>query len=820
MKRLISLILPVLLLSALLSNGSDFNAEKSGKIRGVVFDKSSGQPMEYAQVTVYNLKDSTLISGNLSNQNGEFEIARLKNGDYYLEANFIGFHKKRISNIKITDTSPVFETGKIELASAELELEGVNVIADKKAIEFKLDKKVVNVSQVFNAVGGTAVEALENVPSVQVDIEGNVTLRGSSDFTVFVDGRPSVLTGSDALRQIPASAIENIEIITNPSAKYDPDGMAGIINLVMKKNIMLGFSGIANATIGSRSKYRGDFTLNYRTNSFNAFVGADWRDETNFGKMSSYQESFAGDTTNVLDMSGQQNETHGGHNLKAGIDFFLSKKTTLSLSGEAGKSTSSDNGTGQTHSFSTPQTKDVHSVTGEISGRNEHFYTLIGNFQHNFNNLGHKLEAMAFYSDEDGTDTEEESEILADQNYVKIGSYLDRVMTAEGGREKDFRFKADYILPLKNEGKFEAGVQSRIEREYEDIAFKDYIQATDSWITNNKFSSSTDFKNDIHAVYSTFSSSIGKMEYMAGLRGELTVRDIINTNIPTSTFHKFDIFPTMHLSYKFKNDDELIASYSRRITRPGGRDLDPAPSYFNRYMISIGNPNLKPEYTNSYDLGLMKRFDKSYISLDLFHRITNNRINRIQSLGQDGIYYQLVDNFNKDYSTGLEIMGNLSIDEWLVVNASASGYNYRITGTLDGESVDRNSTNWTGRMNTTIRFTPGSRMQVTGFYRGSSVTIQGKTKAAFFSNLSFRQDFLRKTLTATVSIQDIFGTAKSETWSYGNNFTSHSVRQREPRVFMFTLSYKLNNFGSSEEEGGDEEEGNNEGIIDLGAESD
>ncbi|QGY45005.1 TonB-dependent receptor [Maribellus comscasis] len=807
MRKLLGVVLIFFTLNSLGNTGNnntDDDDDKPGVIKGAIIDETTGQPMEYANVAVYNTKDSTLVNGGITNENGQFEIKGINYGEYYLEANFIGFEKTNIDEVILNENTPLFNSGNIELAPSAVELNSVEVVADKAPVEFKLDKKVVNVSQMINAVGGTAVDVLENTPSVQVDIEGNVSLRGSSNFTVLIDGRPSVLSGSDALRQIPSSAIENIEIITNPSAKYEPDGTAGIINLVMKKNSMNGINGIVNASIGSGDKYRGDFTLNYRTNNFNFFVGADWRDETNGGGMNSFRESYSNDTTTYIDIGGDRNFVRQGHNFKSGIELFLSQQTTLSVSGELGKSGNTRNEGGKSRFYSIPAgVDDYFAVTEEISDRENDFYSGRLNFQHKFNNDGHRIEAMAYYSNEEGTDSEEESEIRADENYVRTDEYLDRVKTLETEDEKEFRFKLDYTYPFSEDGRFEAGMQSRIDKEIEGIQFLDYSQATDTWTENSTYSSTTDFKRGIHAVYSTFSNKLGAIQYMLGLRGELTQRDILNTNATESaSLNRFDLFPTLHLSYQLLETNEFMASYSRRIDRPRGRDLDPAPNYYNRYTIRFGNPQLNPEYTDSYEVGYMKRFGRSYISLDAFHRVTNNKIERFEELQENGVYYLYSDNFDKDYSTGLELTGNVNFTKWLLVNASVSMFNYRITGDINGESIDRESTNWDGRMNTTLKFSENSRMQLQGFFRGPSVSAQGETKAMIFTNVSYRQEFWDNKLTATLSVRDPLGTAKFERESYGENFKSWFEWKREPRVVMLTMSYKINNFKEERRNGG------------------
>ena len=795
------------------TNASDFD-DVPARVKGVIMDASTQQPMEYANVAVYDAKDSTLINGGITNKQGEFEIRGLDFGEYYLVANFIGFEKRHISNIVFERGNRLHEAGKIELNPSAVELGSVEVTADKAAIEYKLDKKVVNPSQVISAIGGTAVDVLENTPTIQVDIEGNVSLRGSSNFTVLIDGRPSVLDGSEALRQIPTSAIESIEIITNPSARYEPDGTTGIINIIMKKNAMKGFSGIVNASAGTGDKYRGDFTLNYRTEKFNYFIGADWRDETNYGNMRSLRETYLGDTTRFLRVEGDRDFIRSGHNFKAGVDYYLAENTTLSLSGELGKSKSERTGGGETHSYTIPPSEEYFAIGEEIAIRDNDFYSGNLNFQHNFNDDGHKIEAMAFYSGETGDDVEEEGEILADSDFNPTGVYTDRISSIETEEESEFRFKLDYTWPFSEDGRLEAGIQNRLEGEEEEMIFRDYDAQSDSWVVNETYSSFTDFRRDIHALYSTFSNKLGGLEYMAGLRGELTIREIMNTGVAeTSSLNRFDFFPTLHLSYPVKEKTELMASYSRRINRPGGRDLDPMPSYYNRYTIRFGNPDLKPEYTNSYELGAMQRFgeSRSYISLDAFHRVTNNKIDGISEMGDDGILYLRTDNFDKDYATGAELMGNIDFAEWLLLNASISAYHYRITGILNDESFTRESTNWNGRANTTFKFTDESRMQIMAYYRGPSVSAQGESKSMFFSSISYRHDLFNRKLSATLSLRDPLGTAKFERVNYGDNYTSNFRWKREPRVLMLTLSYKINNFKSNER--GDRGDG---GGMDMG----
>jgi outer membrane cobalamin receptor len=400
----------------------------------------------------------------------------------------------------------------------------------------------------------------------------------------------------------------------------------------------------------------------------------------------------------------------------------------------------------------------------------------------------HKLEGSFSYRNRDGLSDETIDEYLSDSNYGKSTNYLSQVVTDENSNSNEYRAKIDYTLPLDKGSKFEAGAQSRMERENEDFHF------TNFGIFDPKFSSGMLYKEDIHALYSTYSGNLKMVKFEVGLRGEYTNRSIKNTNVSTPyTLNRFDFFPSAHFSYELFSKSQIMASYSKRINRPDGRDLDPFPNYMNQYTIRIGNPNLKPEYTDSYELSFIKNFEKSFVSVESFFRTTNNLITRLQR--QEGeISYMTADNLNRDYSIGGEIMLNSDLTKWLLLNTSFSLFNYQMKGEVLGKSVDRQSTNYSGRVNATVKFTSDSRLQLTGFYRGPSVSAQGEQKGMVFTNLSYRHDFLKKKLTATLSMRDVLGTMKMQGNSSGDGFKSTFKMQREPRVIMLTLSYKINNY--------------------------
>lgn len=772
-------------------------AAKNGKITGKIIDSETKEPMEYANVSVFRKQDSKLVTGSITNVSGAFVIADLPYGAYYVEASFIGFDKTTVNDIKLISTATTADVGTISLAASREQISTVDVVAERSRVEYKIDKKVINVTNDINASGGTAVTVLENTPSVEVDIDGNVSLRGSSSFTVLIDGRPSVLTGSDALKQIPSSAIQNIEIITNPSVKYDPDGMAGIINIVMKKNVLAGINGIMNVNLGTGDKYGTDLTLNYKTKKYNVFFGGNWNDNTDWGKMRSTRETYSNDTTTYLLTSGTRNMSRGGTQIRGGLDYYLSDKTTVTVSSEVGNYNFDSYGTGNLHNYNLPSSFDTYSLQKNNTGRNGNFVSANVNFQTKFNELGtHKLEGSFNYRNRDGKTDETVDESLSDAQYQTMGEYISRVITHENSNSNDYRAKLDYTLPFKNGAKYEAGLQTRIEDEQEDLDFKSFNVTTQQFENNPMFTSNMDFKEQIHSAYSTYTGSLVGIQYVAGLRGEYNKREITHykENVPnTYKLDQFDYFPSLHLSYELADHSQLMTSYSKRINRPDGRDLDPFPSYMNKYTIRTGNPALKPEYTDSYELSYMKKFGGSFLSFETFYRTTNNLITRLTNVVDD-ISYMTVGNMNRDYSLGGEIMGNINVTKWLLINTSFSLYDYKLKGDVLGESVDKESTNYSGRLNATVKFSTESRFQLSGFYRGPSVSAQGTQKGSVFTNLSYRQDFMKKKLTATVSVRDLLGTMRMQGTSSGDNFSSTFKMTREPRVVMLTLSYKINNY--------------------------
>lgn len=791
------------------------NMPADGIVFGKVVDKTTGEPMEYTNVVLYSLRDSSIVVGTLTDEDGKFRMEKVKYGRMYAITNFMGYNKLSIQDIKVTPKQKVVDMGTIELVLSSTSLEGVEVVADRDHVEFKMDKKVINVSQDILGSGGSAVAVLENTPSVQVDIEGNVSLRGTSNFNVLIDGRPSVLQGSDALQQIPASTIDHIEIITNPSAKYDPDGVGGIINVVLKKQRDPGVNGVINTSIATGNKYKLDALLNYRSSHFNVFgsIDVNYRDFSMNGHTE--YETYYTDTTNYRNtvMEGLMNRR--GFGIKGGFDYFATERSTLTFSGRYGGYGFGRDSDNKREIYDLPGTGVEYSNSISESSRDGRYVNVNLNYITKFDDAGHKLELMGFYSRRSGDDWDEQTDYITDANWNINDTAPEYIKSTEDGIDNDFRIKADYTKPIGKEGKFEAGYQSRFNSENEKYIYQDYDYSVNDWVENPDYSNEVDFKRNIHSVYAIYGNTWGTFGYQAGIRGEYTDRNIQSIITGESfAINRFDFFPSAHVSKQFNGDHQVLASYSRRIDRPRGRELDPFVNYYDPYNARQGNPTLEPEYIDSYEIGYQKRFGKSFISFETYYRVTKNKITRVKTLMDDGIILHTYENLHSDYSAGFELMLNLSITEWFLLNASGNLYQYNLDGVIGEEDISTSSNNFDGRLNATFKIKNNWRIQFTEMWRGPSATAQGSREGFFMSNLAIRKDFFDQRFNATLSIRDIFQGAKREMITEGTGFYSHDYFERESPIITLNLSYIINNYKKQRNgnSNGDEQEGE----IDMG----
>lgn len=763
------------------------------KITGIIQDDYDKTPIPYATVVLFNKSDSAIVQGTSADENGNFELSKIPEGDYYIEINFIGYDKKVIKDLKIDKNTRSLKLGVIQVSRAVEDIEGVEIYGEKDAIEYKLDKKVINVGKKDVAAGGTIVDALENTPSIQVDAEGNVSLRGSSNFTVLIDGKPTALNGNDALKGIPASSVENVEIITNPSVKYDPDGTAGILNIIMKKGYTTGVNGILNASVGSRWKYNGDFTFNYRTDKVNYFIGGSYNDRPQYPNTLIDAETFLNDTTSFLIQDADRIQRMKRWDIKGGADFYLNDNNTLTLSGEYGFWGFDLEMDSEVEEYTNPASSDVYknTVSNLMIGGNWINGSII--FDHDFKE-NHDLVTTFTYSTWSGTNTSDIEEKNTDELFMNPETYF-HTNSSRNDNNQDLRFKTDYTQPIGVQSKLEAGLQVRHFMLDSDYSIERLDSETGLWAEDEEFRNEMDFLRIISSAYATFSSNYKGIQYQIGLRGEYTDRqlDVINTN-DSYELTRFDYFPSVHISKQMQKMQQIQASYSRRINRPQPWNLNPFPVFSDSYILQGGNPDLLPEYTDSYELNYMKRLKKGFFSLEGFYRQTNNNYDMNLNLMDDGRVQIITTNLDKSFAYGGELSGNYQFTKWLSVYASANLYGYNIEGDIVTEFADVKSFKSDFVLNSTFTITPTTRLQLTGFYNAPTITSQGLRSEMYGFNAGLTQSFFKRKLSVTLRGRDILNTMKFSFKAESPGVKTDFEFDIESPVIFLNISYKINNY--------------------------
>lgn len=771
------------------------NIPSDGYLSGTVLDGATDEPIEFAIVAIYNQRDSTLVNGGMTDSLGKFEFKELAYGPYYLEIKFVGFKKTRMTEITVTPGNKSLNLGEIRIENVTTDLGNVVVTGERPQMAYKIDRKVVYVESNVTAIGGTAVDVLENTPSIQTDIEGNVTLRGSSNFTVLIDNRPSVLEGSEALQQIPASTIERIEIITNPSAKYDPDGTAGIINVILKEEKRLGINGIIDASYGRFNQYSADALLNYRINKVNLFAGFELQKRAMQGEGISERESYLNDSIFYLD-----SEEHGkmggkGNEIKAGIEFFPDENNMITLQGSLESRGFGRTSNSEYYSYTLPVTTDIYYLQTSNSERNGNSYSLTLNYDRTFDSPDHKLQSSIYYSSENDGDNEELTDTETDSvwNENDLTPFMQR--TRESGNENELRIYVDYFRPIGAQGKLEAGYQMRYESENTDYHYDEFDHNVNDWINFEDRNNNFELMRNIQAAYAIYGTSTKIIDFQVGLRAEYTDRVLTQRALNEEyKINRIDFFPSAYLTKSLPLEQQLQLSYSRRINRPRTFFLDPFPQYEDPLNIRMGNPELEPEYVDSYELNYQKRSKTTSITAELYYRQTNNMMSRVSILREDNVMINTMDNIGKDHSFGTEIMFNATPWKWWDISLTGTLFRYWIKGEIEGEEVDQVTNTWNTRLNNFFKLKWDTRIQLMAFYTAPSVTAQGERGGSFMINGGVRKDFWNKKLTAAFQVRDIFRTMNMSFSSEGSNFYTYNERRPVGPVFTISLSYKINNY--------------------------
>ncbi|OQY26435.1 MAG: hypothetical protein B6244_13605 [Candidatus Cloacimonetes bacterium 4572_55] len=759
--------------------------QRGGSISGKVFDLWSNEPIEYANIVLFSQQDSTQIIGTITDREGKFKLMPVRRGPHYLTVSFIGYEEISISDIKISQSDPHF-------------------------VEFKIDKKIVNVSQMHTAATGNAVDVLENVPSVTVDIEGNVSLRGSSNFTVLIDGAPTVLDANDALQQIPSSSINSIEIITNPSVKYDPDGTSGIINILMKKGKNSGTNGVVNVNGGVRGTYGGDALINIRNEKIGGFFGLDYNKRAHPGDRRGESQTWVENDTSYVVSDGEMDRNMTSWGLRGGLNVRLTEQDQVNMGLRYGS-----------RSFAMEADMDydvwssldnVHSEyrTASEVGRSHDFYSGTVDYKRSFRKKGHELSSQVYYSHRDGDESSH------NERFDMTGNLISSQESTEEGPSDQFRWKLDYTLPLRENEKFEAGYQLRSSASEDNTKFLEYNPDTGEYEEMTQFSNSSDYTHNIQSLYSIYSGESDKLGYMVGFRTEYTDRVVtVEKSGDEFTIDRWDYFPSAHVSWHFSDEQQIMASYTRRIERPRGWYLEPFETWIDAYNVRKGNPGLKPEYIDSCELGYQTKVGKFRLSSELYYRATENLMERVRIVDENSVTRHTFENVGEEYAAGAEFGVNSRLLNWWKINYMANLYDYRLESDLADSESNQDDFNWSLRFNNTFTFNERTQFQLSGMHHSSSKTSQGEREGFTMINAALKYSFIPKKLTVTLQARDIFDNARREIVSEGTDFYSYLYRDMDAPFITLKISYNINNYKpdrKKRENGGDENGDGDEGF--------
>ncbi len=778
--------------------GRPGGAKPAITVKGQVVDAQSNAPLEFATVSLFSKRDSSVVGGNLSDENGRFDI-KATGFRMYAVIEFIGYERKLIEEVKLDKEQMrsgirEIDLGIIELGQDGIQLDEVEVRAEKSETQFSLDKRVFNVGKDLANRGGTAEEILDNVPSVTVDIEGEVSLRGSSGVRILVNGRPSNLASADnanSLRQIPANMIEKIEVITNPSARYEAEGMSGIINIILKKEERSGFNGSVDISGGYPGRAGIGLNLNYRKGKVNWFAGYGLNYRTNPGGGFIYQELDVNDTLFITDQTRDIERKSLSNTFRGGIDFYIKEKETLT--GAIQYKISDEENFGSLiyddYYFSFPE--NLIGVTDRTDDEfeNESGLEYSLNYRKEFSSRNHVLNITGSYED----DLETEGSILTEifDSKIDIPDFeLDqRTNNSEGS--KQWLAQADYVKPLGKDHQYEFGVRSSFRTITNDYLVEDKIGGV--WINDTNISNNFVYNEDIYAAYGQYGNRFGKFSYQVGLRGEYgNIRTELKQTNKINNRDTFNLFPSAFLNYEISEGNKLQVNYSRRIRRPRFWSLNPFFTLSDRRNFFSGNEDLNPEYTDSYELNYLRFWEKATLTAGVFYRHTKGAIERIQVVFDDGTTETKPQNLAERKDLGAELIFSYSALDWLRLDGNINAFRFITDGTNLNNNFEADAFTWTSRLSAKLSFWK-SDLQIRTNYRAPRVTVQGKNKSITSVDVGWSKDFLKsKNATITLSIRDLFNSRKRRYQQFGDNFFREGEFQWRSRTFNLNLNYRIN----------------------------
>lgn len=767
-----------------------------GNIRGSVFDADTHEPLAAASVMLYRENDSIIYKGTTTDAEGGFVFENVAQGVYSLVVKFVGYETGSKQQVIIGEEKEVV-LNDINLKPGGVSTDEVTVTGEKPMIEYKDGKQIINVDKSVTGSGGTALDVLKTAPSIEVDAQNNISLRGSSNIRILVDGKPtsiSIENYTNLLEQIPASSLKNIELITNPSAKYDAEGVAGIINLVLAKEMEGGINGLLSLNAGTKDRYNTSLDINYNDQTFNYFGNYSFMQRHMNLDNTMTRRTTVSDTTFNLFQDSRMRQKFQMHNIKAGFDYNPSKQMVLTIYGvyrtnDIGLSWLTDYI--EQEEFSAPQQIYYRNFQLDMPYNN---YDIAVNWKKTFDTPNQEWTIDAYYSgfsiDFQGDYHTVQSTAQQNGNLFPQGFRNSRNQSDVGTTT----LQTDYVHPLNENGdKIETGLKATLGSTDSDYRYQNLNDQTGLWEDDLTQNNNFVYHDNVYAAYMMYNASIDNFNYQAGLRAEATITS--SEQKATGEEHDLDyidLFPNLSLSYKMGMMDQIQFTYSRRINRPRVWSLNPYKDVSDPLNVRYGNPELKPEYTNSFELGYVAYIGKHVLMPTLFYRQTTDVISSYSFLDDEGVVNNTALNTGKGENYGLEMSYQASIFSWWSNSLNFSYYRQIIDPSHQGATGERDEYSWNGRINSNFILATNFSLQLFAMYRPETVTSQGKRGDMYFMDIAARWDIFDKAATVTLRVSDVFNTLEFWNSSTGPGYDIYNTFQPDYRTITLGFSYKIN----------------------------
>ena len=787
-------------------------APNTGGVGGKLLDTENEEPVGFANIAVYNVQNGEMVGGTTSDIDGNFTLTNLPYGDYRLEVSFLGYEDEEMV-LELNNNERFLRVGQINLSTGgATNLDEVVVTAERAIMELGLDRKSFNVEKSVASAGGSAADLLRQIPSINVDLEGNVSLRGSGGVRFLINGKPSGIVGSDPstyLQSLSASSIERVEVITNPGAAYDPEGTAGIINIILKKQEDDGFNVSTSLNVGTNNKFDGNLDLNWRKGKFNSFAGVSGRYDERFFEGYRDQEGTLGDSLFSRRFLFDGERIRKSTMMKLGTEYSIGKYGVIGLQGNYQLEWGDNTNLRTTTFFNSEAELERTNVRTETEPSDETDYEIQLNYNTGFAKEGRRLSGQLQYSNNDESEIENYDEIVYDALQTQLSTDRQRSPTAEG-RDRVLA-QLDYEQTF-GDFKFTTGWRSTFERLEEDAEFQT-INGTEFFKVDS-LSNLFAYEEDVHAVYATIGGKIDKITFTAGLRAEqaYTTSKLLEPNPETFENDYFKLYPSVYAGYAFTDQTTVQASYSRRIERPRAWALNPFVDQGDPFNLRSGNPFLLPELINSFELNVQQQMGTATVTAGLYYRQTNGIISRITRILPGGVSLSTRENLDSGRDYGIEVIGTYRPTAKMDFVVSANGYRSKIIGGSESGIVDQDGYLFSGNVQGSYELFWGIQSQFTWFYRSPGVRPQGKIEAITSLDLGFRKQILNDRGAITFRVSDVFNQRQYAFVTETDGITTISRFQRESRIAYIGFQYSLNSLGrDNRRDGGRRGDGGGDG---------